>query len=121
MAINGNDIIIKKDGVAIAACRSCKVSPSCDTIEKSSPLQGQWREFMAGRKEWSVQCSYLIPAVSNINDVLLVGSVVTIVLTDRTGTNTLTGTAICVQAEGEYTRMNLAQGAYVFKGTGPLT
>lgn len=121
MAINGNEIIIKKDGVAIAACKSCKVSTSCDTTEKSSPLQGQWREYLVGRKEWSAQCSYLISAAANLNDVLLSGSVVTIVLSDRTGTNTITGTAICVQAEGEYTRMNLAQGAYVFKGTGPLT
>ena len=120
MAINGNSIIIKKDGVAIAACRSCKVSTECDTNEKSSPLQGQWREHLAGRKGWSVQCSYLIAATSNLSDVLLSGSVVTIVLSDRDGTNTLTGPAICTQAEGEYTRMNLAQGAYVFKGTGAL-
>ena len=120
MAINGNEIIIKKDGVAIASCKSCKVLINCDTIEKSSPMQGQWREYLAGRKEWSIQCSYLITAVSNIQDVLLVGSVVTIQLSDRTGTNTLTGTAICMQAEGEYTRMNLAQGAYVFKGSGQL-
>lgn len=120
MAINGNDIIIKIGSTAVAACRSCKVQTGCETIEISSPLQGAWREFLVGRKEWSVQCSYLIAATSNLSDVLLSGSVVTIVLSDRSGTNTLTGTAICTQAEGEYTRMNLAQGAYVFKGTGAL-
>ena len=121
MAFNGNDIIIKKDGVAIASCKSCKVHTGCDTIEVSSPLQGAWREYLTGRKEWSVQCSYLSPAVADIGNVLTVGSVVTITISDRNGTNTLTGSAICTQAEGEYTRMNLAQGAYVFKGTGALS
>ena len=120
MAINGNDIIIKKDGVAIASCKSCKVHVGCDTIEISSPLQGTWREFLAGRSDWSIQCSYLITAASNLTDVLLVRGTYSIVLSDRNGTNTLTGSAICTQAEGEYTRMNLAQGAYVFKGTGAL-
>lgn len=120
MAINGNDIIIKMGSTAVAACKSCKVQTGCETIEISSPLQGAWREFLVGRKEWSVQCSYLIPAVSDIGNVLTVGSVVTITLSDRDGSHYISGTAICTQAEGEYTRMNLAQGAYVFKGTGAL-
>ena len=60
MAINGNNIIIKKGGTAIAATKSNEITVDCETIEISSPSIGDWRSFIAGRKEWSVTTNFLI-------------------------------------------------------------
>ena len=117
MAINGNDIIIKKDGVAIASCKSCKVHVGCDTIEISSPLQGTWREFLAGRKDWNINVSVLLSNVSTL--VTAVGSTVT--LTFGTQPDQMTGSAIVQATKMTATKGSLAQGAWKFKGTGALT
>lgn len=49
--------------MAIAAAKSCELQVSCDDIEISSPTSGQWREFIADRKEWAVTTNHLV--VSN--------------------------------------------------------
>ena len=46
--------------MAIAAAKSCELQVSCDDIEISSPTSGQWREFIADRKEWAVTTNHLV-------------------------------------------------------------
>ncbi len=46
--------------MAIAAAKSCELQVSCDDIEISSPNSGQWREFIADRKEWAVTTNHLV-------------------------------------------------------------
>lgn len=123
MAINGNDIIVLSNGTAIAASRSSEINVSCDTIETASPTQGAWRESLANRKSWSVTVSFLIleNASVNIRDVLKVGSSYTLIVRDRSNTYSLTGSAICTQCKQTYTRGNIANGSFSFKGTGALT
>ena len=119
--LKGNDIIILLDGTAIAACKSHRVASSCSTEEKASATQQKYREFLPGRTEWGVSVNKLITAVADIDMVLLSGTVVTLVIQNRTGTKTLTGQAIVTACETTYTKGNLATGSYSFKGTGPLT
>lgn len=120
-AINGNNIIIKKDGMAIAGTRSHEIEVGGDLIEIASPATGSWRAYVTGRKSWTVNVSYLIPAVSNIRDILTVGTSYTLVISDRDNSSQMTGTAILKQAKQTYTRGSLVQGSFIFHGTSQLT
>ena len=60
MVIHGRDLIVTANGMAIAAAKSCELQVSCDDIEISSPNSGQWREFIADRKEWAVTTNHLV-------------------------------------------------------------
>lgn len=119
--VKGNDILILMDGVAIAGCRSHRVQTQCSTIEKASSTQQAWEEYEPGRKGWNVAVNYLVTLVANIDDVLKVGSKVTILIRDRNNSKSISGTAIVVSCETQYTRGNLATGSYQFKGTGALS
>lgn len=60
MIIHGKDIIIKADGEAIAAAKSCELDVSADIIKTASPTDGQWQHGIAGRKSWRATCSHLV-------------------------------------------------------------
>ena len=68
--MNGNNIIVYKNGTAIAGAKSAEISTSAGVIEVASATSGEWREFIAGRKEWSLSCGYLITANSGVRDLL---------------------------------------------------
>lgn len=123
--MNGNNIIIgTMSGTTftpIAATKSNEMQTDCETIEISSPSVGDWRTYMAGRKSWSVQVSFLVTAASNIRQLLSVGTSYTIVMRDRTNTSSVTGSAIMTTCKISATRGNLVTGSFVFKGTGALT
>lgn len=123
MATNGNDIIVVKNGAPIAAVRTHRVQTNAEKIETASPSQGQWREFIPGRKQWSVSVGYLLleTAANNVSDVLGVGDIVTLAIRDRNNAYCVSGTAICTECDQEYSRGNLASGSFSFAGTGPLT
>ena len=119
--MNGNSIIILKDGTAIAGAKTHDINTSAGTIETSSPNHGEWRTFEPERKEWSVSVSYLVLTAVGIRDVLQVGGVYTIIIRNRSNTSSLTGSAILTQCRQTYTRGNLVQGSFTFKGTGALS
>ena len=58
-----------------AAVKTHSMDTSADAIEKASATQQQWREFVPGRKDWSMTLNYLVleNADSNIEDLLKVG------------------------------------------------
>lgn len=60
MIIHGKDIIIKADGEAIAAAKSCELEISAEVIKTASPTDGQWQHGIAGRKSWRATCSHLV-------------------------------------------------------------
>lgn len=126
MAVNGNNIIIGTMSgntfTALAAVKSHDITTQAETIEKASSSQQQWREFIAGRKEWSVNVSYLVlqDANSNIEDLLKVGTTYTIRIKGRTGSYKVSGSAICTQCKQSYQIGNLSVGNFAFKGAGAL-
>lgn len=63
MILHGRNLIIKADGVAIAAARSCDITIAVDDIETSSPNDGQWKTSILGRKSWKVTTNHLVPSV----------------------------------------------------------
>ena len=121
MAVKGNDIIILKGGTAIAGTQSHRIQSMCGVIEKASSSQQGYKEFIADRKEWTVTVNYLVLAAADILKTLEVGTTVTLLMKDRAGTKSLTGSAIITAIDTMYQRGNLARGTYTFKGTGALT
>lgn len=125
MATNGKKLLIRLDGAVIggtqlSAERSNEIQTQCEVIETSSPLQGSWRNFIPGRKDWSVTVNWLVPAVANITELLKVGNVYTLTECDTNGNVLLTGSAICQTCIITATLGNLIQGSFSFRGTGPL-
>jgi predicted secreted protein len=120
--IHGRKIIVKVGGTAIAGAKSCEISIKGDQIETASPTTGEWRDFIAGRKEWSVTCGHLIPAIGTPlkSNAAMVNTVVTLTIeTDMTG-DTLTGQAIVETWKASGTVGNLATGTFQFRGKGAL-
>lgn len=122
MAKNGNDILVYMNGVAIASARSAEVRVDGELLEVASPTQGDWREFLAGRKEWDVQVGYLVVANADLAKLIQVNQKVTLIINGRTATaaNGLTGSAFISTAKQTYNRGSLIQGSFAFKGSGPL-
>lgn len=115
--IKGTDLIVTVDGTAIAAAKSCDIDISSETIEVSSPSQGTYKHYIAGRKTWTVTTNHLVLAVGN--NAAMVGTTVTLVFGVE-GSDTITGTAVVTKWKCTGTRGNLAQGSFQFQGTGAI-
>lgn len=123
--MTGNDIIIvlSRGTTPLGASLGVKshdITTAADTIEKASATQQGWREYLAGRKAWSVNMSYLV-SVAKIQWELLVGDTFNVTIADRNSNARLVGTAILETAKQTYTVGNLANGSFVLKGSGPLS
>jgi hypothetical protein len=68
MVLQGGDIYITGDDLKtfIYAARSCDINVKADTIEIASPTSALWREFISGRKEWSIDISHLVTTVAGM-------------------------------------------------------
>ena len=128
MAILGKNIYISigegSGATIIAGCRSDEIQVGTELIEISSPTSGKWREYLAGRSEWSFTTSYLVMANSQVQDLLKTGTKVNVSIVSNEGTATvvlLQGEAFIKSAKQTFTLGNLAQGSFQFVGTGELT
>jgi len=74
MILHGENLIIKIDGTAIAAAKSCAVQIDCEQTKVSSPTDGEWEHYKPGRKSWSVTTSHLVTGLAQ--NVVMIGSVV---------------------------------------------
>ena len=124
MATLGKNIIVKWNTgtngsmVAVAAAKSCAISGDAEAKEISSPDSTQARSYIAGRTGWKVTINYL---VSNVLDMLKRGNTYTLNILNSGGNTGLTGSAILITCDIQATTGNLAQGTFVFLGTGELS
>ena len=122
MAILGNNILIYRNGTAIAGTVSNEIQSGAELIEISSPTSGQWKEFIAGRKNWSINVSWIITINNEWIELLNVGSSYTLKIFQRNSPNYyLTGTAVLKSCKITATKGNIAQGSFQFTGTGTLS
>lgn len=123
MAINGNNVLIYRNGTAIAGTITNEIQTGADLIEISSPTSGQWKEYIAGRKSWSVNVSYLILANNGVRNLLNVGNSYTLKIRGRNATDAtgVVGTGILKSCKITATKGNLVQGSFTFQGTSSLT
>jgi predicted secreted protein len=117
VVLHGEQIKVYMNGSVVALSKSCDIEVSCDTEEVASPTTADWRDFIAGRKDWTINVSVLLSSVSTL--VSAVGSTVT--LTFGTQPDQLQGQAIVQATKITATRGNLAQGSWKFRGKGALT
>lgn len=127
MATLGRNILIGTMSgstfTAFAAVKGHDIESQCDLIEKASSAQQQWREFVPGRKEWSLNLEYLVlqDANSNIEDLMRVGSIVTVREKGRTGNYYVQGQALVVSCRQRFQEGSLSVGNFQLKGYGPLS
>lgn len=125
--LKGKNLIIKQNGTAIAAAKSCDINVQAAIIHKSSPADGAWEYNIVGRKSWSVTVNKLIKeedgSDSRVSDCILsVGDSVTLRMEVKDYTaDYVTGSAIVRQFRVTGTVGNLVQGSFVFVGNGPLS
>ena len=103
----------------IACAKSCEISVDGEQIEISSPSDGQWRNYLASRKGWSISVGYLLGAGTFPTEAAMVNTTVTIVVSD--GTALMQGQAIVKSWKATGNIGNLANGSFVFLGNGPLS
>ena len=103
----------------IAAARSCEINIDGDQLEVSSPNDGAWQHFIAGRKGWSISVGYLLGAGTFPAESAMVNTTVTVVVYD--GTTKMQGSAIVKSWHATGNLSNLATGSFVFLGNGPLS
>lgn len=121
--IHGRNLIIRVDGTAIAGAKSCEINVDGEQIETASASKGPWRTFLAGRKEWSVSCGFLIPASGTPlkSEAAMVNTTVTLTVQSGLSGDTLTGEAIVKAWKASGTIGNLSQGSFQFRGNGALS
>ena len=122
MAINGYNIIVLRNGTAIAGVKSNDIQTDCDLIEVASSTSGKCKEYIAGRSEWSVNVSWLMLSDADMLELLNQGTTYTLKIGGRNATNanTLTGSAILKTCRVTASMGNLVQGSFKFQGSGPL-
>ena len=76
MILHGDNVIIKADGVAIAAAKSCTINITVDTDEVANPSNGKWKKFIMGRMGWQVTVGHLVTTL--LNNIQMVGKSVTL-------------------------------------------
>ena len=126
MAINGNQIILKKyvnnQWQTIGYIRSQEPTTHADMMEVSNPNQGAWREFLAGRKDWQMTANWIVGVTSQIAWLLEVGEKYHLRCEDRNNSNVyVEGYAFIDTVKITMTRGNIIQGSFHFAGTGALT
>lgn len=114
------EIVTAADGVLVALAQSCEISVDCDDIEVASATDGEWRDFIAGRKSWAVTVGYLVTAGNVAADLMKVGTVVNLKVKDGDTGTPLTGTAIVKTCKTNGAVGNLSKGSFQFRGKGPL-
>ena len=122
--MTGKDIIVilSQNGTPMASTRikSDDIQTRADTIEKASSTQQDWKEYIAGRKEWTLTTNYLVLAAAKLTDVLLVGQSFDITVRHISENVALTGQALLTDCKQTHTVNSLCQGSFTFRGNGPL-
>ena len=119
MHLQGNNLIIYVDGVAVAAAKSCTVTMEVGSIDTAG--SGQTKASMPTVKDWSVKTSVLVTSLNG--HFALNGKVrlsVAVVDGGEITTDRMTGEAIVTNANVSAAVGNLVQGSFSFKGTGAL-
>ena len=122
MAKLGKEIIVKKNGTAIAGVRTNEIQNSCDAIEACSPSSGVFKEYVAGRRDWQLSVGYLVVDDSDMLALLDVGNTYTLQFLDRENNGQgVQGSALLTVCTITAQESNIVKGSFVFKGTGALT
>lgn len=136
MILHGKDLIVYQTingtTAVIAAAKSCDITISTETIEKTSPSTGQWKTYRPGRKDWSVGVSGLVAINNGVGDLKTLlqnsGNEVTLSMSVRAESyggsgewEVCSGAAICKSVKTGASRGNLSTYSCDFRGSGALS
>lgn len=121
--MNGNNIIVLMDGVAIAAAKSCTITKRVEAIETANSVDGRAKSYIPGLREWSVSVRTLVTSMPDF--FANPGQTVRLSIAVRNNggeytTDRVTGDAIIESAKITGTVGNLATAEVKFLGTGAL-
>lgn len=114
--MNGNNIILTKDGVAFGALVSHDVQTEGELIEVAGASQGTFREFIPDRKTWVMTATCLVVSSAIFANLLQAGNTFSLKSTDRQLENNVHGLARLEESRITAQRGNLVQGFFRFKG-----
>jgi predicted secreted protein len=118
MAMNGDILILKMNGEPVAAVKGNDIETASGLMEVASATQGQWREFINGRKTWAMSATWLLLSSATMASTLQVGQVFSAELVDRRIQNrTVYGNAHLEVCKIQATNGNLVTGVFQLKGT----
>ena len=124
MAKLGKNIIVTYDGAAIAGVSDTSngVHVESGMIACASADDSQWEHFTPGRKNWSVDSSYLVMTSPGVQSLLLPGTRYLLVFKDKNGGSGqgVKGYAYLTVCDINVVNGNIAKGAFKFIGDGPL-
>lgn len=125
MAELGNNLIVTwNDGgnqTVIAGTRTNELQCDGEQLEVCSATDEQWKHFLAGRKTWSVNVSFLLLADGiDIKAALKVNNTYTLYFRKRNGGGVY-GNAILKSFKASAPINGLSNGSFVFQGTGALS
>jgi hypothetical protein len=121
MVLRGQDIVITEDDGSsfIAAAKSHVIDIQCDEIETAGGDSPDYKDFIAGRKEWTVSIAHLIGDISE--DAIRIGRTYEIwELNRRTQQLRTLGTVVCTRASITATKGSLVSGSLLFRGKGKI-
>ena len=122
MNLKGEDLIIEINNVVLAGAVSCEIVVSSESIETSSPTQEDWKDFISGRKFWSIKTRHLLSTNGEGLDssVEMVGQVVNVSCVEKISGKRLAGRALVLSWTGQGQSRSLLKGLFSFQGKGPL-
>ena len=118
MALNGNILILKMNGEPVAAVKGNDIETASGLVEVASATQGQWREYIGGRKTWAMSATWLLLSSGAMASTLQAGQVFSAELVDRRIQNrTVYGNDHLEVCKIQATKGNLVTGVFQLKGT----
>lgn len=114
--MNGNAIILMKDGVAMGAVVSHDVQTTGEQLEVASATQGTYREYIPGRKSWVMTATCLVVSSAIFASMLTTGQTFTMKSCDRDEVSDVHGRAKLDECKINATRGNVVQGYFRFTG-----
>jgi predicted secreted protein len=121
----GNNIVVTwNDGNSqqvIAGTKANELQCDSEMLEVCSATDEEWKHFLKGRKTWSVNVSFLLLANGiDIKSVLKVDRTYTLYIKKKSGGGVY-GSAILKSFKASAPINGLANGSFVFQGTGALS
>ena len=102
--------------MAFGALVSHDVQTEGDTMEVAGATQGDYREFIPGRKTWVMTATCLVISSAIFANLLQAGNTFSLKSTDRQLENNVHGLARLEESRITAQRGNLVQGFFRFKG-----
>ena len=121
MALLGNRFMLSKDGVPVAAVVTHDVNTEAASIEKASATQGKYREYVPGRKQFTIKAEWLMVSSAVMLGLLQTGQTFAVSSYDRQNERrNVHGIAKMEACNIQLTRGTLVHGQFALRGSGYL-